>query len=169
MYKRRVFSTIVLFLGIASLFLFGQLSTFEDNEPNANAERGEMSAMANVTKIFMPYTLRQYSTVMFFCNPTLNNAKVTIQTYGANGDTQGPSTFIVPKKTLLKVCNDVVVIYGQGWQNDIGLPLGSSVAWAKITYPSSLKVTAYTVLQTDGSLDTYDPSKNLPLVPLALL
>jgi hypothetical protein len=171
MSKARASSTIVLLLGLSALLLFGQLSPLNNDGPNANAERGEMSTQTNVTKIIEIFNVYSYCTVMFFCNPTLTNAKVKIQTYGYDGSPLESMTFTVPKKGLVRASDATIWggPHGSGWDNAIKLPwTTSATTWAKFTYPSTLKVTAYTASQ-NSSNTLYDPSILLPIVPLPVL
>lgn len=165
MSKARVSSIIVLFLGLSALFLFGQHSPFNDNDPNAIAGPGEMSVQTNITKTFMPYDDSGNCTVMSILNPTLNNATVTITGYTQIGTYYTAGTFTIPKRTMVRICTAPVYTTAFTWQDAIFFDLTSWVAYAKITYPSPLKITAYIAFTGENS---YDPTKAVPILPLAL-
>jgi len=180
MSKARVFSTIILFLGFSALLLFGgQLAASDDSSPNARPEAfipaayqappssglGEISIMTNVNKYFTPQDENTSCTVMFIANPTATDAKVTITGYGLTGATTLTTTFTVPKKNMVRICSDTVTTISATWQNVLLINFTTSVTYAKITYPSTLKITAYVAWNTSG---IYDPLESIPTLPITL-
>lgn len=160
MSKGRVSSTIVLFLGFSALLLFaGRLSPF--NGP------GEMSTLTNVTKTFMPYDEFENCTVISICNPTTTDATVKIVAYTIHGDTYFTTTFTLPKKSLLRICSDPVSFGPLTWQEVMLVDFQELTAYAKITYPSALKITGYIAWQAPGA--SYDPRMAVQTLPLAFL
>ncbi len=180
MSKARISSTIILFLGFSALFvLAGQSVVSYDSGPNARPEAfipaayqappssglGEISIMTNVNKYFTPQDENTSCTVMFIVNPTNANANVTITGYDLTGATTLTTTFSVPKKNMVRICSDTVTTVSATWQNVILINFTTFVTHAKITYPSTLKITAYVAWNTSG---VYDPIESVPTLPITL-
>jgi hypothetical protein len=181
MSKARVFFSIVLFLGFSALLLFGgQLYTSDDSSPNArpgvyippayqatpsSPELGEISLLAGISKYFTPQDDNTSCTVMYIINPTATNANVTIAGYNLTGATLLTTTFAVPKKNMVRICSDGVTTISQTWQNVILVNFTGNISHAKITYPSTLKITAY--VAWNGASD-FDPMVAVPTLPITL-
>jgi hypothetical protein len=180
MSKVTVFLAIVLFFG--SPFASspaGQLSSFDDSSPNARPEAfippayqltpsadagGEMSITANVTKTFMPQDENTSCTVMFIYNPTSSNATIKILGYSLTDVLQLNTSFVIPKKTMLRICSDTVTSVSATWQNVLVINFTTFVTHAKITYPNTCKITAYVAWNDTG---IYDPLETgVPTLPL---
>jgi hypothetical protein len=166
MSKAKVSSTLVLFLGLSGLFLFGQLSNFGDHDPNAIDGQGEMSIQTNVTKTFMAQDGANSCTVMSIYNPTLTNATVTIVYYDYTGAASGYYTFTVSKKNVVRVCSDWIATNDEAWVNHAITDFGPGVNFARITCPSTFKIEAY--IAWNGNSDYYDPETVVPTRPLTL-
>jgi hypothetical protein len=155
MSKARVSSALVLFLGLSALVVFGQLSHFGDNGPNASAGQGEMAVQTNVTKTFMAQDGANSCTVMSIYNPTLANANVKIVGCYYHGAAYCEWTFQVPKKSVVRVCSDYILTNDSSWASFVLTDFGFQVAFAKVTCPSTLKIDAY--IAWNGNSDYYDP------------
>ena len=181
MAKARLSSTVVLFLGFSALLLFGgQLTTSDDSSPGAKPEvyippayqatpsydlQGEMSIMANVTKTFMPQDEDTSCTVMFIYNPTLSKATIKIAGYDLTDNQTLNTSFVVPKKTMVRICSDTVSTISDTWQNVILINFRTYVTHAKITYPGTCKITAYVAWNNSN---TYDPlATGIPTLPIS--
>jgi hypothetical protein len=89
---------------------------------------------------------------------------VTITTYGLTGTQTLTTTFTVPKKNMVRICSDTVSSISATWQNVILINFTTFSTYAKITYPSTLKITGYIAWNTSG---TYDPLAALQTLPLS--
>jgi hypothetical protein len=178
--KKRACSTIVLFLGFSALLFAGQFITSDDNDPNAKpglyvppvyqatpsfVGPGEMPTLANTTKTLLPYDDDGNCTVMSFYNPTLANAPVKMTYYDQFGATILTGSFNIPRKTLVRLCSDIVTTTSITWTVYILANFTPSTAYVKFTYPSTLKITSYIAWQ--GNF-TYDPNVAVPTLPLSL-
>lgn len=180
MSKLRVFSTIVLFLGLSALFFAGQFITSNDNDPNAKpglyvppvyqatssfVEPGEVSTLINSTKTFMPYDENGNCTVMSFYNSGAATATVKITYYDKFGVTLLAGLFTVPAKWVVRLCSDTVVTAAPTWAVYILADFKPDTAYVKITYPATLKIMGYIAWQGPY---TYDPEVAVPTLPLSL-
>jgi hypothetical protein len=178
MVKAKVCFTIFLFLGSSALFVMsGQYLVSDDNSPNARPEAfipaayqappslglEDVYIMTNVNKYFTPQDDNTSCTVMYIINPTATNANVTITGYNLAGATMLTTTFAVPKKNMVRICSDGVTTISQTWQNVILVNFTGNISHAKITYPSTLKITAY--VAWNGASD-FDPLVAVPTLPI---
>jgi hypothetical protein len=171
MSKAKVSSSLVLFLGLSALFLFGQLSPFDRSDPNAQVSPDEMSVMTTVTKTFIIAGEMHACNVLYLYNPTLANATVRFASYYKDGNVYASQTFTVPKKTLVRASSDSITPGYIPWYDTIKLDISVYSAFAKITCPSTLKMTGFIVWQMLGDVpignsQQYEPSYGYPRLPI---
>jgi hypothetical protein len=171
MSKARVSSALVLFLGLSALFVFGQLSHFGDNGPNASAGQGEMAVQTNVTKTFIPQMqITNNGTicvVLEIYNPTSTDAAVKLVAYEKGGTVIWTNpTRTAYKKSVTRMCTHILNPILEGWEDWQLINIGPNTRFAKITYPSTLRITGY-IAWREGFQAAYDPAlpgTRMPLV-----